>query len=219
MKKIHKILCIGAHPDDIELGIGSTIQKHILNGDLIKCLILTDGARDENGYHIKSEIRRKESLESLHYLNITDITFLNFKEVRILPEIIKPIEKIIKEFNPDRIYTHTKHDRHQEHRNCFHIVQSIGRYIKEILLFEVYSSTPEFRPNYFIEFTEEILNRKIEALKFHKTQFEKGNIPLQNIISSISTFRAYSNYGGRQKFLPFVEAFEILKIFRTDDNV
>ena len=29
-----KIVCIGAHPDDIELGMGGTIANHVKNGDL-----------------------------------------------------------------------------------------------------------------------------------------------------------------------------------------
>ena len=214
-----KILCVGAHPDDIELGIGSTLQKHVECGDIIKCLILTDGERNGKGYHIKSEIRREETINALNLLKVYDINFFNFEEIEIIPEIMKPIENCINQFNPDRIYTHSSHDRHQEHRNCFKIVQSIGRYTKEILLFEVYSSTPEFQPTYFIEFSQEKLDNKIKALKEHKSQFKEGKIPLENIITANSTFRAYSNYGGRQKFLPYVEAFEVLKIFRVDNKI
>ena len=126
-----KILCVGAHPDDIELGIGSTLQKHVECGDIIKCLILTDGERNGKGYHIKSEIRREETINALNLLKVYDINFFNFEEIEIIPEIMKPIENCINQFNPDRIYTHSSHDRHQEHRNYFKIVQSIGRYTKE----------------------------------------------------------------------------------------
>ncbi|MCK4825486.1 PIG-L family deacetylase [bacterium] len=34
-----KILAIGAHPDDVELGLGSCLAKHVENGDDVRVLI------------------------------------------------------------------------------------------------------------------------------------------------------------------------------------
>ena len=214
-----KILCIGVHPDDIELGIGGTLQKHVSRNDEIEVLILTDGKRDEKGYHISSPERRNESIQGLNHLGVLNVKFFSLKEIVNTPLVMGPIEKEIRSFKPDRIYTHSVHDRHQEHRRCFEMVQSIGRYTREILLFEVYSCTPEFHPTYFIELSEKNLEKKIEAIKFHKSQFKENTLLIDKIISANSIFRAYSNYGGRREFLPLVEAFEVLKIFRIEDRI
>ena len=50
-----RILAIGVHPDDIEFGMGATLAKHIKSGHDISILVLTDGARDENGNYTRSD--------------------------------------------------------------------------------------------------------------------------------------------------------------------
>ncbi|MBT4121542.1 PIG-L family deacetylase, partial [bacterium] len=42
MKK--SVLAIGAHFDDIELGCGGTVARHVSNGDNVIMLVLTDSA-------------------------------------------------------------------------------------------------------------------------------------------------------------------------------
>jgi len=44
-----KILAIGVHPDDIEFGMGATLAKHVKSGHEVSIIILTDGARDDEG--------------------------------------------------------------------------------------------------------------------------------------------------------------------------
>ena len=48
MDKRKNILAIGAHPDDVELGCGGTISKHLELGDEVYVLIMTNG---EKGSH------------------------------------------------------------------------------------------------------------------------------------------------------------------------
>ena len=42
MDKRKNILAIGAHPDDVELGCGGTISKHLELGDEVYVLIITN---------------------------------------------------------------------------------------------------------------------------------------------------------------------------------
>ncbi|MFX0012668.1 MAG: PIG-L deacetylase family protein, partial [Candidatus Hermodarchaeota archaeon] len=156
-----RVLAIGVHPDDIEFGMGASLSKHISMGHEIQIVVLTDGARDEFGNYTRSNERRQESKEALKILGYDkEIKFLNLQKVDVQQPTIKVIEKEIEIFKPDRIYTHSKNDRHQDHRNCCYAVLSAGRYVNEILLFEVYSAFPDFLPNYMINVTRELLDLK-----------------------------------------------------------
>lgn len=39
------ILCIGAHPDDVELSIGGTVTLMRKRGDVVRFLSMTDGSK------------------------------------------------------------------------------------------------------------------------------------------------------------------------------
>ena len=43
MRGHRSVLAIGAHPDDIELGCGGTIARHVAAGDQVAMLVVTRG--------------------------------------------------------------------------------------------------------------------------------------------------------------------------------
>ena len=68
MEKTPFILAIGAHPDDVELGCGGTIAKHVAQGHQVAILDLTRG---EMGTRGTREIRAKEALAAAHILGLS----------------------------------------------------------------------------------------------------------------------------------------------------
>ena len=213
-----RILAIGVHPDDIEFGMGATLAKHIKKGHEISILILTDGARDKNGNYTKSDERREESLRAFNILGYKDdIKFMNLSKITVDQSTIRVLEEEIYQINPDRIYTLSTNDRHQDHRNCSYAVMSAGRYINEILLFEVYSVFPEFLPNYIINFPKELLDLKIKALSQFKSQFQNIDL-IAKMIEGMAIKNSFMNYANQKQEIVYSEAFEIGKIVRDLDN-
>ena len=209
-----RILAIGVHPDDIEFGMGATLAKHIKAGHDISILVLTDGARDENGNYIQSDKRREESIRALNILGYKDkVEFLNLSKITVDQSTIKVLETEIYQVNPDRIYTLSTNDRHQDHRNCSYAVLSAGRYINEILLFEVYSVFPEFLPNYIINFPKELLDLKIKALSQFKSQFQNMDL-VAKMIEGMAIKNSFINYANQKHEIVYSEAFEIGKIVK-----
>src|SRR3989344_8492593 len=93
IKKGNNILVVGAHPDDVELGCGGAIAKHLELGDRVYVLILTKG---EKGGHLLYE---EECFKSLKILGINepDIFFGDFPDAS-LPnnlEVVNFIEDYI----------------------------------------------------------------------------------------------------------------------------
>ena len=118
-----KVLVVAAHPDDEIIGLGGTVARHAKSGDIIKTLIIGEG-----GASRVSDDHDKEILEALKSsaktaageLGVDPPIMLNLPDNRLdslsLLEIIKPIEEIIDNFNPDVVYTHFHSDLNIDHR-------------------------------------------------------------------------------------------------------
>ena len=209
-----RILSIGVHPDDIEFGMGATLAKHIEFGHDVSIVVLTDGERDKDGNYKRSDKRREESIRALNILGYKgSIKFLNLSKITVDQNTISVIEKEIFQVNPDRIYTLSTNDRHQDHRNCSYAVMSAGRYVNEILLFEVYSVFPEFLPNYIINFLKELLDLKIKALSEFKSQFQNLDL-MAKMIEGMAIKNSFLNYANRKEEIIYSEAFEIGKMVK-----
>ncbi|MDB5282046.1 MAG: GlcNAc-PI de-N-acetylase [Bacteroidota bacterium] len=108
------ILAIGSHPDDVELGCGGTLMKHIDKGYKVGIVDLTRG---ELGTRGNAETRMKEVEESSKVLGIhvrenlgfEDGFFKNDKEHQL--EIIKMLRK----YQPSVVISNAKFDRHPDH--------------------------------------------------------------------------------------------------------
>lgn len=204
------IMCIGAHPDDIELGSAGTILKHLQNGDEVYALILTNG---EMGNH---PIDRRECLDSLKKIGIKNenIVFGNFPDgfVEANLKTIKFIEDNLKKYKIQRVYTHSPDDRHQDHRNLSLSVTSAARKIPEIFHFQGPSTHLSFVPHYFIELSKEEVDKKIESLSCYKTQVEKG-------IIDIEFAKNIAIVNGKAVNAGFAEAFFINHLLRSGKDV
>lgn len=193
------VLAVVAHPDDAELAIGGTLIKHVQNKDNVSILVLTLGE------HLK-EGRDEETIKSAEFMGC-NCHILNFKDTAV-PfgiETINAIEREIDKRKPDRIYTHSPNDLHQDHQNTAKSTLAAGRYVKQILFFESPTiQTKKFNPNYYIEITNHI-DKKIEVLKFHKSLNREKFYFDENVIRGQAYFR------GCQVRVEFAEAFEVHK--------
>ena len=108
------ILCLGAHSDDIEIGCGGTILTLLEKYEIGKIVWVV---------FCSNEIRKKEAEESavkfLESVEEKEVRVMNYRD-GFLPDIWSKVkeefESLKREFNPDLIFTHTREDRHQDHR-------------------------------------------------------------------------------------------------------
>ena len=68
-----KIVCVGAHPDDVELGMGGTITNHVKNGDRVSIILCTLG-----GVSGDPKSREREAYQASKVLGVNDLTILNY---------------------------------------------------------------------------------------------------------------------------------------------
>lgn len=197
---IKKVLAIGAHPDDVEIGCGASLMKHAEKGDKVHILTLTNG---EQGGNV--EIRYKESLKAAEYVN-ANLYMKNLKDTFITdgPETIKTIEEVIAKVQPDIIYTHSINDNHQDHRNTYHATMVAARGVAQVYSYLSPSCNINFKPLRF-EHVEKYLDDKIQMISFFHSQKTKCAYLADSLI------RSTAEYWGRFSRYGIVEPFEVIR--------
>lgn len=198
-----RVLFLGAHPDDIEIGCGALIHN-IVNKTEILCVTLSDNQKNPDLKKVKNE-----HLESMKVLGVPEekVVFGPF-ETRVFPDarqdILEYFLKLRKEFKPDLIFTHSKQDVHQDHNTMTDEALRAFRGIT-VLGFDVVRSSYGFFPNFLVEVTEENVNKKIEALSQYDTYQDRYYFNAELTRSIMVRHGALAER-------PFAEGFDILRI-------
>jgi LmbE family N-acetylglucosaminyl deacetylase len=165
LNSVRRILCLGAHSDDIEIGVGGTLLK------------LTERASDLEIWWIvfsASGPRAEEACQSAHEflsgLAHTQVKIGSFRESYFpseWPSIKDWFEEIKAQFDPEIIFTHCRDDRHQDHRVLSDLAWNTFRN-HLILEYEVIKYDGDLgSPNVFVPLCERLCARKIELLLKH----------------------------------------------------
>lgn len=204
-----KVLFIGPHPDDIDLGCAICMYDHFLKSNNIKTIVLTKG---EKGNGIDYSDRVKEQLESFKILAPESKNyFLDFPDTmlfRYINEIIIEIRNIIADDIPDIVYIPSKHDFHQDHVTTYECAMSVFNYMntQKIICYETPSTMPAFSPNYYKVCDLHNFEVKMKAIQCHASQAAKSYLTSETIYS-LAKMRALQ--GRYQQGV--AEAFEIIR--------
>ena len=114
------ILFFGAHPDDVELGCGGTVIKHVQQKFSVGIIDLTRG---ELGTRGTAEKRDKETLQSNKVLGIQLRENMNFKDGFFKDDEEHKLALIrkIRKYQPEIIITNAPSDRHPDHSRASQI--------------------------------------------------------------------------------------------------
>jgi len=168
-----KIMLLGAHSDDIEIGCGGTVLK------------LADACPDlDVTWIVFSAIgpRYREAERSAElFLKCVKNKKIVIKKYRdgFFPydgAMIKGyFEEIKKSVSPDLIFTHHRHDLHQDHRLISELTWNTFRN-NLVLEYEIHKYDGDLRsPNIFMPLSEEYCQKKIEhIISVFKSQENKS---------------------------------------------
>ena len=183
-----RILVFAAHPDDEVIGVGGTLIKRKEEGHSTAVCYFTKAVKKKNtGQEIRDKLL--ETKKAGKVLALERQYFLNYPAGcvdRIGQErIIESIKKVIKEFQPDVIYTHYIYDLHSDHRILTENVLIAARpanfdFITQVYFYNEFTSStfwslPEnvFKPNVFVEISGTIM-KKLKAFSCYKSQIREG---------------------------------------------
>jgi N-acetylglucosamine malate deacetylase 1 len=213
-------LVFAAHPDDEVLGAGGTVSRLAGAGEQVHIHILGEGGTSrivsEGGdkpASLEDDARRAVAL-----LGATSVSFHGLPDNRFdsidMLDVVQRVEAILGGTPCDRILTHSLGDLNIDHRVTAQAVLTATRPISqsapaEILSFEVLSSSEwsfgafgGFEPNYFIEITEDDLERKVAALREYRSELRDAPHP-----RSVDGVVALARLRGVTVGVPFAESF------------
>ena len=198
-----KVLFLGAHPDDIELGCGALLH-HIVRQTDVLCVTLSDNQKNPDLQNVKNE-----HFESMAVLGVPqEKIILGPFTTRVFPDsrqdILEYFLKLRWDFRPDLVFVHSKQDVHQDHPTMTDEALRAFRGVT-VLGFDVVRSSYGFFPNFLIEVTEEDVNKKIEALAKYETYRDRY------YFNSELTRSIMVRHGALAE-RPFAEGFDILRI-------
>ena len=209
------VVAIGANPDDVEIGVGGTLARHVKEGDKVYILhMVNTGYSDpisKKIYRTDEEVRN--CAQQAATIIGAELRMLGFKD-RCVPfneESVIVVDKFLREHSIDVVYTHWRGDTHQDHINTYNTVMAAARYIDHIYLFEQIplprASIVNVGARYYVDITDYI-DIKLKAVSAYASEVEKyGNDLLEGIL-------ALARYRGIQCGCKHAEAFELVKSVR-----
>jgi LmbE family N-acetylglucosaminyl deacetylase len=167
-----KVLCIGAHSDDIEIGCGGTILRLLSQYNDVEVHWLVLGSSGQRGGEANASANR--FLENAKENNIMIENFKDSYFPYIGAEIKAFFEGLKNKINPDVIFTHYRDDLHQDHRLVSDLTWNTYR-DHLILEYEVIKYDGDLGvPNFFVHLDEQICRKKTDIMmESFKTQAGK----------------------------------------------
>ena len=201
-----RLLCIGAHSDDLEIGCGGTVLKWL---DAHKDLAITwvvasaPGQREAEARNSANELLKGAARVDLVLRDFRD-GFLpaQFADAKLLFEDLKTGEP------PDIVLTHRLEDRHQDHRLIAELTwQTFRNHL--ILEYEVPKYEGDLgQPNIFVHLPSTIWQRKVKHLMSHFGSQRSKNWFTEDTFTSVMRLRGLESNSAER----FAEAFYCRKL-------
>ena len=194
------VLVVAAHPDDPEFGFGASVARLAEDGADVFYVICTDGCQGGEDPSVPdaelSATRYAEQRAAAEVLGVKDVVFLGFRDGYLAPnvELRKAITREIRRFRPDLVLTHlpvrtlgvgigASHPDHlavgeatlsavyPDARNPRAYPELLGEGLQAHKVKEVWLPGMD-QADHFVDATG-VVDKKIEAILCHRSQFEK----------------------------------------------
>jgi LmbE family N-acetylglucosaminyl deacetylase len=157
-----RVLCLGAHCDDIEIGCGGTVlslAKLERRLEIYWVVFSSDEQRKQEA------VRSAEAfLENIADRKIVIGTVRDGFFPYLGSEVKERFEKIKGDFSPDLILTHYRNDLHQDHRLISELTWNTFRN-HLILEYEIPKYDGDFgSPNFFVPLDESVCRQKVDTI-------------------------------------------------------
>jgi LmbE family N-acetylglucosaminyl deacetylase len=195
-----RVLAVGAHPDDVEIGCGGILLRHRERGDRVTVLTLTGG--EAGG---AEAVRAMEAHLAAALLD-ADLELRSLKDTSVGEgsETISVISEVVRSFQPDVVYTHSFNDVHQDHRNTHRATLVATRAIPNVFCYQSPSSTTAFTPTMYVDI-ERTLEAKLRTIAAYASQTAKC------AYLDPSLLEATARYWSRFSQARYVEALEVMR--------
>lgn len=160
-----RVLCLGAHSDDIEIGCAGTLLRWLGEFDRVEVLWAVF-----SGHGDRADEARRSAAALLEGAAAVDVVIGDFADSQLPSQFSRAKEfsaSLRKRMAPHVVFTHRLEDRHQDHRLVAELTwQSWRDHL--ILEYEIPKYEGDLgQPNVFVPLSEAICERKTAHLLEH----------------------------------------------------
>ncbi|MBX2923781.1 MAG: PIG-L family deacetylase [Chitinophagaceae bacterium] len=184
------ILCVVAHPDDAEILCAGTLARYAQSGHTVTIAVFTDGSMGDAVIKPAelSVIREKEARAAAGIIG-AKVIWGGIVDEHVFPDAAQRLRMIdiMREADPDVIFTHSPNDYHPDHRYVSQLVfdayfqkglphipgqqMAACRFGKAQMYYMDNLGGIGFAPTEYVNITETFEIKK-QMLRCHKSQFE-----------------------------------------------
>ena len=164
------VLAIGAHFDDVELGCGGALAKHVASGDNVYAYVATkSGFTNHQDIEVRSDdIATLEGENAMKVLGVKPIKgCFDTLKVEFTDDLNLEILKIVEKYNIDTVYSHWMGDVHHDHQAVAKASLHSCRHVPRQVMYRSnwYHSNIDFNGNFYVDISNfwEVKKQAIEA--------------------------------------------------------
>ena len=164
------VVAIGAHPDDLEIGLGGTLAKLKKEGaEVVMCV-----ASIPKDYDVRlAEAKRGAQILGCELKVLVGDGPRRIEDLKTC-ELVGMLDDLIREHNPAAVFTHSSRDFHNDHLLIYNACLPTQR----LAYFDLFSYHPTncrpvpiaFHPNVYVDISDTI-DAKMHAISAHGSQF------------------------------------------------
>lgn len=197
-----RILVIAAHADDESIGAGGVLMQHKGKKHVIVCT--EPGGVRNNVSQMKQTLEEASEIGQFSYdtLEFPDQRLDTFNQI----DLNQKLEKIIEEYKPDVIFTHSIHDNNTDHQFVHKAVLVAARNIQNLFFFHIPS------PGEFVGFNPQAFYQIDPILKYRLLlvyDYEMRALPHPRSYQGLEDQAAVY---GHKVGMDFAEAFEVGRV-------
>ena len=201
------VLAIGAHPDDLEIGLGGTLARMKREGARVVMCV----ASIPKDYETRlEEAKRGAEILGCELRVLFDDGPQRIEDVRTY-ELVGRLDRTIAELQPAAVFTHSSTDFHNDHL----LIHQACLPTQRLAHFDFFAYHPTncrpvptaFHARAYVDITETI-DAKMHAITAHASQFGGRNLDTE-------MYREHAHVQGRIIGVPYAEGLDVMRMLLT----
>jgi LmbE family N-acetylglucosaminyl deacetylase len=198
------VLAVGAHPDDLELGVGGTLAGLSRSGARVVMAVLSV---PNNLKARRAEARKAAEILGCELRLPKEDRCFRVEDMKS-HELVSVIDGLVKEFSPDAMFSHCLANLHLDHKLAYEACMASQR----LRYFDIFCYSPTschavniaFHPHAYIDISHTI-DAKMAAIRIHSTQFDRRGLQTEH-------YRESSNRTGGVIGVEYAEGLEVVRM-------
>jgi LmbE family N-acetylglucosaminyl deacetylase len=195
------VVAVGAHPDDLEIGIGGTLAKMRTSGaHVVMCV-----ASIPKDFEVRlEEAKRGAAILGCELRLLMDEGPQRIEDVKTC-DLVGMLDDIVREYKPAAVLTHSRSDFHNDHL----LVHNACLPTQRLAYFDFFSYHPtncrpvpiNFHPNVYVDISDTI-DAKMHAITAHASQFGGRGLDTE-------MYREFAHVQGRMIGCTYAEGLDV----------